>query len=41
MKKDVPVANVWKTMVTKVGMPVPKDFQGGLATDVVKELVDG
>lgn len=38
-KKDMPIANVWKTMVTKVGMPIPENFQGGLATDVVKELI--
>ncbi|MEI6234874.1 MAG: DUF1552 domain-containing protein [Planctomycetota bacterium] len=38
-KKDMPIANVWKTMVTQVGMPMPENFQGGLATDIVKELV--
>ncbi len=39
VKKDMPVANVWQTIVNKVGMPLPENFQGGLATDVVKELV--
>jgi hypothetical protein len=39
VKKDMPVANVWQTMVSKVGMPLPADFQGGLAKEVVKELV--
>ncbi|MCE9608158.1 MAG: DUF1552 domain-containing protein [Planctomycetia bacterium] len=39
VQKDVPVANVWQTVVERVGMPVPEDFQGGLATGVVKELV--
>ena len=35
----VPVANVWKTVVDRVGMKLPDDFQGGLASGVVKELV--
>ena len=39
VKKDMPVANVWQTIVNKVGMPLPENFQGGLANDVVKELV--
>ena len=39
VQKDVPVANVWKTVAERVGMPIPADFQGGLATGVVKELV--
>jgi hypothetical protein len=41
VQKDVPVANVWKTVVNKIGMPVPDNFQGGLATGVVRELGDG
>jgi hypothetical protein len=39
VQKDVPIANVWRTVVEKVGMPVPDDFQGGLAKGVIKELV--
>ena len=39
VQKDVPVANVWKTVVERVGMKMPEDFQGGLATGIVKELV--
>lgn len=39
VQKDLPIANVWQTVVERVGMPVPEDFQGGLATGVVKELV--
>jgi len=39
IQKDVPIANVWQTVVDRVGMPVPEDFQGGLATGVIKELV--
>jgi hypothetical protein len=39
VKRDLPIANVWQTMVSKVGMPLPENFQGGLAKDVVKELV--
>jgi hypothetical protein len=38
VKTDVPLANVWQTMVTRVGMPVPTNFQGGLATGVIGEL---
>lgn len=38
-QKDVPVANVWQTIVEKVGMPLPENFQGGLSNGVVKELV--
>ena len=39
VQRDVPVANVWKTVVGRVGMKVPEDFQGGLANGVVKELI--
>jgi hypothetical protein len=38
VKTDMPVANVWHTMVNKVGMPLPENFQGGLEKDAVKEL---
>lgn len=38
VQKDVPIANIWQTVVEKVGMPLPANFQGGLATGVVKEL---
>ena len=39
VQKDVPLANVWQTVVEKVGMPVPENFQGGLAKGVIKELL--
>lgn len=39
IKQDTMVANVWKTVVTQMGMPIPKDFQGGLATGVIKEVL--
>ncbi len=39
VQKDVPIANVWRTVVEKVGMPTPADFQGGLAKGIVKEIV--
>jgi hypothetical protein len=39
VQKDVPLANVWRTVVEKVGMPLPDDFQGGLAKGIIKELV--
>jgi hypothetical protein len=34
----MPIANVWQTVVNRVGMPLPADFQGGLATGVVREI---
>jgi hypothetical protein len=39
VQKDVPVANIWRTVVERVGMPLPENFQGGLSTGIVKELV--
>lgn len=39
VQKDVPVSNVWQTIVNRVGMPLPENFQGGVASGVVKELV--
>jgi len=39
IKKDVMIADVWQTVVDRIGMPVPKDFQGGLARGVIKELI--
>ena len=39
IQKYVPVANVWQTVVDRVGMPLPENFQGGVATGPVKELV--
>ncbi len=39
VQKDVPVANVWRTVVEKVGMPLPDNFQGGLSKGVIKEIV--
>ncbi len=39
VQKDVPLANVWQTVVSRIGMPLPTRFQGGVATGVVKELI--
>jgi hypothetical protein len=39
VQKDVPIANVWRTVVEKIGMPLPDDFQGGLAKGIIKEVV--
>ncbi len=39
IQKDMPVANVWQTMVSRIGMPLPENFQGGVAKGVVTELV--
>jgi hypothetical protein len=38
VKKDMPIANVWQTVVNRVGMTLPENFQGGLANGSVKEL---
>src|SRR5262249_36220003 len=35
VKKGVMIANVWRTMLKPLGMPVPKDFQAGLASGVI------
>ena len=39
VQKDVPVANVWRTVAEKVGMPLPDNFQGGLSKGVIKEVI--
>ena len=39
VKKDMPISNVWQTVVDRVGMPLPENFQGGLSNGVVKELL--
>jgi len=39
VKTDMPIADVWHTVVDRVGMPLPADFQGGLSKGVVKELL--
>ena len=39
VRKDVMIGNVWQTMVDRIGMPVPKDFQGGQANGVISELL--
>ena len=39
VQKDIPVANVWRTVANKIGMPLTDNFQGGLAKDAIKEIV--
>jgi hypothetical protein len=39
VKKDVMIGNAWQTMLNRLGMPVPRDFQGGQANDVIKEVL--
>jgi hypothetical protein len=39
VKKNVMIGNVWQTMVDRIGMPVPKDFQGGQADGVISEVL--
>jgi hypothetical protein len=39
VKTDMPVANVWQTVVDRVGMKLPENFQGGLSSGIVRELV--
>ena len=38
-KQDMPIANVWQTVTTKIGMPLPDNFQGGLSKGIVSELI--
>jgi hypothetical protein len=38
-KKDVRLGNLWQTMFGVLGVAVSKDFQGGEADGVIKELV--
>jgi hypothetical protein len=35
----MPIANVWQTVNTKIGMTLPDNFQGGLSKGVVTELM--
>jgi hypothetical protein len=39
VKKGMMIGNVWQTMIDRIGMPLPKDFQGGQAKGVVSELL--
>jgi hypothetical protein len=39
VKKNVMIGNVWQTMVDRIGMPIPKDFQGGQANGVISEVL--
>ena len=39
VKKDVRLGNLWSTVFDRMGVPLPKDFQGGEADGSVKELV--
>jgi hypothetical protein len=39
VKQGVMIGNVWQTMLNRLGMPVPRDFQGGQANDVIKEVL--
>lgn len=39
IKKDVMIGNVWQTMVDRLNMPVPRDFQGGQANGLISEIL--
>jgi hypothetical protein len=39
VKNGMLIGNVWQTMIDRIGMPVPRDFQGGQANGVVNELL--
>lgn len=39
VQRDVKIGNVWQTMVDRIGMPHPKDFQGGQANGVIREVL--
>jgi hypothetical protein len=38
VKKDMRLGNLWGTIFDRMGVPLPKDFQGGEADGLVKEL---
>ena len=37
--KDVLLGNLWQTMFGLLGVPVPKNFQGGEADGIIKAIV--
>jgi hypothetical protein len=37
--KDVLLGNLWQTMFGFLGVPVPKNFQGGEADGIIKAIV--
>jgi hypothetical protein len=39
VKKDMWVGSVWQTMLDRLGMPLPENFQAGLYDGVIKEVV--
>jgi len=39
VKEDVRLGNLWSTVFERMQVPVPKDFQGGEADGIIKELV--
>jgi hypothetical protein len=39
VKRNVMVGNVWQTMVDRLGMPIPRNFQGGQANGLVGEVL--
>jgi hypothetical protein len=38
-KKDMWVGSVWQTMLDRLGMPLPENFQAGLYDGVIKEVL--
>ncbi|MCE9534682.1 MAG: DUF1552 domain-containing protein [Planctomycetes bacterium] len=39
IKEDVRLGNLWSTVFDRMNVPIPKDFQGGEANGIIKELV--
>jgi len=39
MKQGGLLGNLWQTMANRMGMPIPRDFQGGEANGVISELI--
>ncbi len=39
VKEDVRLGNLWSTVFERMQVPAPKDFQGGEADGIIKELV--
>jgi hypothetical protein len=39
VKEDVRLGNLWSTMFNRMNVPLPRNFQGGEADDIISELV--
>ena len=39
IKDDVRLGNLWATMFDRMNVPLPRNFQGGEADGIIRELV--